>query len=284
MKEVILFCKKNNYKYLRNKKNVGFVGNWNNCIKKALGEYVCILHSDDLLTRNWCSEFSKYIAKNPEADVFSCALTLVNTTNIPTDMYYPLSKTGMLKNNYKEIFDANYNVVSVSGAMVIKKSVFKNIGLFKPEFGTECDVWFYNKLMKECKIYYIDKILFGYKIHALQTIDKKMEIKTNKIKIDKLKRGFSIIKLFFKKELKNNKKMRFVYVSYSLVGYIVVIKYLLLLDFKSASTLNKVIKKYFPDVLSTPEDYAKLFTILIDYIIRIIKGKILLIYDKSYHF
>lgn len=278
MKEVILFCKKNNFKYFRNKKNVGFVGNWNNCVKKAQGDYLCILHSDDLLTKNWHSEFCKYISLNPVADVFSCALTLVNTENIPTNVYYPLSTTRMLKNNFKEIFDANYNALAVSGAMVIKKSIFKKIGLFKPKFHTECDVWFFNMVMKKCKIFYIHKILFGYKIHALQTIDKKVEIKTKDIKFDKLKNLFAIIALFYKTELYKDKTMRYFYLNHAFSGYILSLKYYLMLDFKSANKLKKIVKEYFPDTLTSVADYFKLFKIGNNYIFRAIKGKFLAIY------
>lgn len=42
------------YRYYRNAENVGMFGNWNQCLFQARGQYITILHDDDLL----CAQFS----------------------------------------------------------------------------------------------------------------------------------------------------------------------------------------------------------------------------------
>ena len=42
--------KKHIYRYFRNEKNIGMVGNWNRCIELALSENIVFLHSDDVMS------------------------------------------------------------------------------------------------------------------------------------------------------------------------------------------------------------------------------------------
>lgn len=42
--------KKHIYRYFRNEKNIGMVGNWNRCIELALSENIVFLHSDDIMS------------------------------------------------------------------------------------------------------------------------------------------------------------------------------------------------------------------------------------------
>ena len=50
--------------YYRNKENLGMFGNWNRCLTLAKGQWVCILHSDDMITPNYIEEMRKNIVKN----------------------------------------------------------------------------------------------------------------------------------------------------------------------------------------------------------------------------
>ncbi len=272
MSDITKYCQKQKWKYLKNKKNIGMIGNWNKCIQEAKGEYVCILHSDDLITKNWLKIFKYFILKNKNIDIFICALTLINKYNIPTDAYYPLKKTGKLKNNFKEIWDTNFCSLITSGGMIFKKSVFKKIDYFKKEFKTEADVWFYYQIMKYCKIFYINKILLGYKVHELQAIDKKIQNKSIKVKTENLNNALLVIKTFFIKELNNNNQYRYIYLKQCLFRYMIVIKYFLL-NKKEYKIILKNIKQNFPDVFTKKSDYFIFISMIFDYIWRILKGK-----------
>jgi glycosyltransferase involved in cell wall biosynthesis len=266
-------CQKNNFSLIRNRENIGFVGNWNKCVQRSSGDYLCILHSDDILHRNWYESFEKIIRANSKVDVFSCALSLINQDNLATDVYFPLKSTGLLKNNFKEIWKNNYCALSVSGSLVTKKDVFKKIGLFKEEFGTECDAWFYYKLIKDFKIFYINEVLFGYKIHPFQTIDRELIEKTDRIKISKIKNNLGIAKLFFEEELGASPDYRFFYLKIALIRYLLAIKYLIKLDLNSYYSLKQAILQTFPDVFCRSTDYQELLKLAFHFVARILKGK-----------
>lgn len=50
--------------YYRNEKNIGMTGNWNRCIELARGEWISILHDDDLLHPDFLSETTKVLNDN----------------------------------------------------------------------------------------------------------------------------------------------------------------------------------------------------------------------------
>lgn len=53
------------FKYYKNSENYGMVGNWNQCLNLAKGEFIIILHDDDLLLTQYAKVLNK-IHKNKE--------------------------------------------------------------------------------------------------------------------------------------------------------------------------------------------------------------------------
>lgn len=51
------------FKYFKNCSNVGMFANWNRCIELARGEYVTILHDDDLLEPAFAEEINRWFAQ-----------------------------------------------------------------------------------------------------------------------------------------------------------------------------------------------------------------------------
>ena len=51
--------------YIHNEKNLGMVGNWNECIKKCETEYITLLHDDDLLEPNFLKTINEMVRRNP---------------------------------------------------------------------------------------------------------------------------------------------------------------------------------------------------------------------------
>ncbi|MEO6915500.1 MAG: glycosyltransferase family 2 protein, partial [Chitinophagaceae bacterium] len=57
---------KYNFRFVVNKPNKGLVKNWNECIRQATGDYILILHSDDILAPGILPKYVKYIIENPD--------------------------------------------------------------------------------------------------------------------------------------------------------------------------------------------------------------------------
>jgi glycosyltransferase involved in cell wall biosynthesis len=70
-------------KIFRNEENIGPVKNWIECIKRATGDYIKILFSDDWMDTNWIENSLKIISSNHNiAFVFSKCDIVDNSNNI----------------------------------------------------------------------------------------------------------------------------------------------------------------------------------------------------------
>jgi glycosyltransferase involved in cell wall biosynthesis len=61
-----------NFRYLVNRENVGMYGNHNICLLAARGEWVTILHDDDLLDPDFLSTMFKELRARPDTDGLVC--------------------------------------------------------------------------------------------------------------------------------------------------------------------------------------------------------------------
>ncbi len=61
-----------NFRYLRNRQNLGADGNANRCVTQARGEWISILHDDDLLDRGFARLMLAQLRSNPRFDGLIC--------------------------------------------------------------------------------------------------------------------------------------------------------------------------------------------------------------------
>jgi glycosyltransferase involved in cell wall biosynthesis len=124
-------------RYYRNEKNIGAIGNWNRCFELADGEWVLMLHADDMLLPN-CLERIKDIVNS---DLHFAAL-YVNRRGINEGGYNkePNKKMSLKGKVYRRIFKPkNIHRVEIADYLLglslaaptgflVKKSVILNIG------------------------------------------------------------------------------------------------------------------------------------------------------------
>ncbi|PWQ95801.1 glycosyltransferase family 2 protein [Leucothrix pacifica] len=61
-------CNTKYIKYIKNKKNLGMVGNWNHCVRQASGSFIVMLHDDDILCENHLEKLDQIIGKDHSLD------------------------------------------------------------------------------------------------------------------------------------------------------------------------------------------------------------------------
>ncbi|MGI8710740.1 MAG: glycosyltransferase family 2 protein [Acidimicrobiales bacterium] len=61
----------------RHETNIGLVENWNSCIRRARGQWVHILHDDDMVRPNFYRSYRRWIEAHPQVDlVFSRSIAI----------------------------------------------------------------------------------------------------------------------------------------------------------------------------------------------------------------
>ncbi|SRR5258706_2594123 len=251
--DVVKKYKKHGFKYFRNKKNLGFVGNWNKCLDLSNGNYICILHSDDIISRDWYKDWEKIIGKYPNVDAFFSPWAFINLKNQVTSVYFPFSKSQLFKRNkvIKEFYSKNVLSPQVSGGLILHKDLFKNdqIGRFQPKLETEADIAMFFPLMTHYSLYYYNKLLLGYRIHPYQTVDKKVENSNKEKFVMRAERYVNYLHKFYYNDLVPTIG------DYDLFYKKLLIYYQIRSIFRSftfkrnvLSDVNNIIYKYFPSM------------------------------------
>jgi len=149
--------------YFRNEENIGVCGNYNRCIELARGEWIGMLHADDLIMSDHLKMVDGYIAY-AEKKLKKCAYISMNYQD-----FVDSSKISLLRDENPGHFDlyhgklkrftktqaliTGYSVNLPSFGTVINKSIFLKEGGFVDEMGLCEDVIIPYKLSGKYAVY-----------------------------------------------------------------------------------------------------------------------------------
>lgn len=99
-----------NLKYYKNKTQKGSPENWNECITKAIGEYIKIIHCDDALSDELSLyKYVKMLNENPNADFAFSSSNMSDKNGVITNMHKPnIEKVNNLSKNIGSLFSGNF--------------------------------------------------------------------------------------------------------------------------------------------------------------------------------
>lgn len=272
-REIVEKYKKYKVKYFCNRKNLGIVGNWNKCIDYATGNYISILHSDDLISSNWYEVWDKIISKNPDVDAFFSAWAFIDLNGNTTSIYIPFTKNRKFKKGkvIKEFYKKNVLSPAFSGDLILKKELYskEKIGKFTDKLQTEADIGMYFPLMAHYSIYYTNKILFGHRTHPLQAVERGTTNKESKKAIDSAQRYFNYLTNFYKNDVVKTIGPFDVFLKKLIITYQLKT---MLKGKKTFKKVNHIINKTFPKVIK-PVDYYLYVFMSFEYFKRVVLGR-----------
>ncbi len=271
--------------YYRNERNLGLVGNWNRCIDLAKGDFLTILHSDDLISPFWCEMWMPILTKYENSNVgsFFCDLFTIDMNENAKIFYRVLEKECLLKEieNIRTLWKHDLYGTPVSGGLIIRKSVFEKIGKFREEYKTETDVLTILRLLNQFPVYYLPKHLFAYRVHPFQTFDSDKVKKTDEKKYKVLTNYLGIVKTFYNTELNPRNKEPEFYKRPALMYISIAVFYVLMWQFEKARKYKDLVKEVFPDLFEDKRDFLLLFSIIFHYIKALSCGRFTAIFKKN---
>ena len=146
---------------------------WNTSLKKASGEYIIFLGSDDFFLKNALKEYSLFINKNKNLKYVYCKAQKIN------------SKNDILRiiGNYfnKDLFKTHMCVVHTGS--IHHKKLFDLYGIFDAKFKIAGDYEFLLRFYQSEKIYFLNKVLLKSSVGGLSEFSIKAQIEGMKAKI-----------------------------------------------------------------------------------------------------
>lgn len=230
--------KYNNIKVIRNSANIGMVRNWNKCLKLANSKYVSILHSDDILPKNWTKNVIKTISEQKNDDIalyFGSAITFESVNN---SIIYK-TKIRLFNRNIKflpkesiiNLWKNYFGNPNNSSAIIYNHKIFKEVGYFDPKYQTESDQEFHIRVLNKYPSYYINKDLVLYRRHEFQAFDKKKHIESPDDSADRILRS---VKLQY-----NYLENKIVYLSYCGI-YLYLAKFIMMGKFNAVKKILSI--------------------------------------------
>ena len=147
---------KNKKFFSTNKK--GIYNSINEGIKVASGEYISVLHSDDIYQNNYIlEEVSKIIKKNKEYEIFLGNAVYFREIFSKISRYYSAF-------NF-EVSDLKFGIIPPHTASFIKKNIYRKFGNYKTDYLIASDFDFFLRtiLIKKIKFFKINKVIVRMK-------------------------------------------------------------------------------------------------------------------------
>jgi len=182
MSEIKDICFANGYKFIQNKTNLGLMKNINHCIDLATGEYITLLHNDDILSPYFIEETNKFLNLFKGHNIYTTNGIGIDDKNHVIAEYRLFNKSHILNpdNSIEILWNKNYlSFLSIIGC-TIYKTKFLQKNLFNEEYGNEADLDNAMKFLKKEPIMYVDIPIYFTRLH------KEQESQKNKFTFEKM--------------------------------------------------------------------------------------------------
>jgi glycosyltransferase involved in cell wall biosynthesis len=148
----------------REAKKNGLAGIWNRCIGRARGQWVHILHQDDIVLPGFYERLREGIVCNPQVGMALSRFAIVDANGHWTQLGPLESATAGVLENWLERVATGYQVECP--AVVVKRATYERLGGFKPELTSALDVEMWVRIAAHVPVYYEPRILAGFRRHG----------------------------------------------------------------------------------------------------------------------
>lgn len=168
----------------------GIGSNWNNCLKRAKGEYIKFLFQDDVLDSS-CIEVmvTEISGKKDIGLVTSKRRIILSYDRMGLEEEKWISEYGDLQKHFRKeghiLLDKRFfasekfrwhpiNKISEPSGILFRREILKKVGYFREDMIQILDVEFYSRVLKQCQILILDMQLYGFRLHEAQASSKNI--------------------------------------------------------------------------------------------------------------
>ncbi len=151
--------------YYKNSENLQMSGNWNRAFQLARGEYLVLLHDDDLILSSFISDCNRILDKNKNIGILKPMAYSLKSESI--DIYKLNNNSPVILDKIQRLYDfsnfANFKLGAPTG-IVFKKDDVINLGGFNQDFFPVMDFCFAVIFSQKKEVYLYHKYLSIYRV------------------------------------------------------------------------------------------------------------------------
>jgi glycosyltransferase involved in cell wall biosynthesis len=153
-------------------RNLGLAKIWNRCIERASGEWIHILHQDDLVLPGFYKSLRRGIETHPQVGAAFCRQAYGDENGHWRRMsVLEMSSPGVLQ-NFVEPLISQERILCAS--IVVKKSTYEVVGGFNPGLTHALDWEMWIRIANQFAIFYEPKILACWRNHSNATTSRQI--------------------------------------------------------------------------------------------------------------
>jgi len=162
---------------VRGEKNLGLAGIWNRCIELTRGEWVHILHQDDLVFDGFYECLRRGVEAHPQVGAAFCRHAYCDgNSHWKRLSVLEMPAAGVLP-DFVEPLVTGYHIQCA--AMVVKRSTYEKIGGFNPTLQHALDWEMWIRIANQYPIFYEPKILAAWREHDGATTSRQIKTGEN---------------------------------------------------------------------------------------------------------
>jgi glycosyltransferase involved in cell wall biosynthesis len=171
----------------RQPRNVGHVGNFNTCLRRARGHLVHILHGDDLVRPGFYRTFEQVFSRRPEVGAVFCNQLIVDEEGRIVHTSTPVEPESGILDRWMERIAQGQRLQTPS--IAARRSVYEKIGGFDSRL-SYCEDWeMWVRIAAHYPVWYEPEPLAVYRIHLSSNSGRQARTGAN---IQDLRRGVAI--------------------------------------------------------------------------------------------
>lgn len=160
---------------IRNGVHGGFMDNWNRCLQVADGDWIHLLHDDDMVVPGLYRRAREIIgaAAGTKLGMIAFGAQLIDETGSVTGDIPVRTKPGLRKDLAEELA---YRNLICNPAVIFSKAAAETVGGFGGEFPDYCCDWnFWFKIAQQFEVFIAEEKLAKYRVHS-NNLQKTYEI------------------------------------------------------------------------------------------------------------
>ncbi|NJL11157.1 MAG: glycosyltransferase [Calothrix sp. SM1_7_51] len=150
--------------FVHQSENLGQIKTWNNCIQRAYGHWVHILHQDDVVMPGFYDNLQKLIQKEPQIGAAFCRNIYMDEDGHWLNISDIERREPGILENWLELIATKQRIQFPS--IVVKRSTYEKLGGFCPDAYSASDWEMWKRIAANYLVAYEPQVLACFRLHS----------------------------------------------------------------------------------------------------------------------
>lgn len=180
--------------YYKQPQNLGLLANWNDCIQRAKGVWVHLLHQDDLVLPGFYDRLQAALEQQKEVGAAFCRYAYIDELGNQGGLSELEQDSSGVLENWLEKIAVGQRTQFV--ATVVQRSTYETLGGYTPEVGSAADWEMWRRIAAFFPIWYEPEALACFRIHPQSESSRLIKMGQN---IADIRRSIKLASTYYPK-------------------------------------------------------------------------------------